>query len=105
MVNSDKRLTRTGLTDKLLKEIVEAIRVEAKPERIILFGSCARGKWKDRSDIDIAVIPESGTKLYASLIEERIRTLLKIDILDFQKLNGEFQKEIMEDGIVLYEAA
>jgi len=73
--------------------------------RIILFGSRARGEWNDRSDIDIAVVPEGGKRFHPSVVEDRIRTLLKIDVLDFRLLNDDFQKEIAENGIVIYEAA
>ena len=73
--------------------------------RIILFGSRARGEWNDRSDIDIAVVPEGGMRFHPSIVEDRIRTLLKIDVLDFRSLNDDLQKEIAENGIVIYEAA
>ena len=104
-MNPKPEIAKTGLSDKLLFEIVEAVRREARPVRIILFGSRARGEWNDRSDIDIAVVPEGGKRFHPSVVEDRIRTLLKIDVLDFRLLNDDFQKEIAENGIVIYEAA
>jgi predicted nucleotidyltransferase len=62
----DKQCARTGLSADLLKQIVDAVRQDAKPQRIILFGSRARGEWNDRSDIDIAVIPESGSIFFSA---------------------------------------
>ena len=101
----DKQLAQTGLSTDLLSQIIDAVRQDAKPQRIILFGSRARGEWNDRSDIDIAVIPEIGSSFFSTPIEERIRTLLKIDILDFRKLNEDFQQEVLQNGVVIYEAA
>lgn len=101
----EKQLAQTGLSTDLLRQIVDAVRQEAKPQRVILFGSRARGEWNDRSDIDIAVIPEVGTSFFSTPIEERIRTLLKIDILDFRNLNEDFRQEVLQNGVVIYEAA
>ena len=42
-----------------MKEIVRRIVEVAKPERIILFGSGARGESKEESDIDLLVVKKS----------------------------------------------
>ena len=101
----DEQIAKTGLSVDLLEQIVDAVRQDAKPQRIILFGSRARGEWNDRSDIDIAVILESSSTFFSTPVEERIRTLLKIDILDFRKLNDSFRREVLDNGVVIYEAA
>ncbi|GEM_PF-1430678 len=100
----NQRVPSTGLREGLLDEIVAAVCRATKPRRIILFGSRARGEWDQRSDIDLAIIPEEGAVFHPSTIEEEIRTLLRLDILDFRKLTGSFQREILENGIVIYEA-
>lgn len=95
----------TGLSDDLIRQIVEAVRSETRPAWIILFGSRARGEWHDRSDIDIAVLPEEGSHFFGSLVQDRIRTLLRVDVLDVRTLNDSFRKEIADHGIIIYEAA
>src|SRR5438046_2378610 len=42
-----------------MKEIVRRIVEVAKPERVILFGSGARGEAKEESDIDLLVVKKS----------------------------------------------
>jgi predicted nucleotidyltransferase len=56
--------------DSLLKQVVAI----AQPLRVILFGSAARGDWKDASDIDLLVVVSDGSsmrsvarRLYASI--------------------------------------
>jgi predicted nucleotidyltransferase len=91
-----------GLSDTLLKSIVEVIVRRVHPSRILLFGSRARGNYTSTSDIDIAV--DCGEDdFHVQVIEEEIRTLLKLDILHLHKANKRLQEEIAAAGIVLYE--
>lgn len=48
------------MTDKnIIKQIATQLGVKANAERVILFGSYARGDAKDDSDVDIMIIAES----------------------------------------------
>ena len=63
---------------KEIKTYAEVIAREFKPEKIILFGSYAKGNFNDDSDIDIAVV----FKDYGNLIDmqlELMRLRRKID--------------------------
>ena len=44
------------VTEELLQEIVDKIVAEVAPERIILFGSQARGDAHEHSDVDLIVL-------------------------------------------------
>ena len=72
-------------------------------ERIILFGSRARGTNSPRSDIDIAV---SGGDVdrFSIDISENADTLLMFDIvpLDYG-ITDELRNEIDRDGVIIYE--
>ena len=46
----------TGVDDRVLDEIVQAIVKESDPERIILFGSRASGASHEDSDVDLIVV-------------------------------------------------
>ena len=47
---------RRRLSDETLQEIIRRVVEVAQPERIILFGSAARGEMGPHSDIDLLVI-------------------------------------------------
>lgn len=74
------------------------------PEKVVLFGSRARGTNREKSDIDLAVYGcDSFGKLYDALNEE-LWSLLTLDIIDMRKdISPELQQEIMRDGVTLYE--
>ncbi len=46
------------LTEEILREIIRRIVEVAHPERIILFGSAARGEMDSNSDVDLLVIKD-----------------------------------------------
>ena len=70
-----------------------------------LFGSYAKGRATETSDVDLLISTNvRGLKFYG-LVEE-IRTALhkKVDVLDLNQLkdNLELTKEILQDGIKIY---
>lgn len=74
-------------------------------DQVILFGSRARGNYRPRSDIDIAV---SGGNIprFRNDIEEETPTLLMFDVVDIgQGVQPELLREIEREGIILYEKA
>lgn len=55
----------TGVTDTLIGRMVTAVVEEVDPERVILFGSRARGEEREESDVDLVVVesePFDGTR-------------------------------------------
>jgi len=90
-----------------IREIVSIILKYKKPERIYLFGSRSRNDNQKKSDIDIAI--EAGNwpaKVKTSIrreVEDKIRTLLDIDLVWLDSVNKEFKKELLEKGVVVYE--
>lgn len=57
------------LSRKILKEIIRRIVEVAKPDRILLFGSAARGEMGPNSDVDLLVV-KSGKFHRGRLTEE-----------------------------------
>lgn len=90
----------------LAQNIVESIIKTAKGynlERVILFGSRARGDNGERSDIDLAVRGGKAMEFSVS-IDDEARTLLMFDIVELDKpVKKELQDEIEKEGVVLYE--
>lgn len=90
----------------LKKDVVDAILQLAKKhkmKKIIVFGSRARGDYKERSDIDLAVFGGETIK-FSIETEESVPTLLKFDIIDMDKpVQKELVDAINKEGVVLYE--
>jgi predicted nucleotidyltransferase len=85
-----------------------------QPEKVILFGSYASGKVHADSDVDILVILsfEGKNPVKSAEILNRIDPRFPIDLIvrtpeqvrERQKNNDFFIKEIIEKGVILYEA-
>lgn len=73
-------------------------------QRLVLFGSRARGDHKERSDIDLAVygMPDHNRSLFW-LDAEELPTLLKFDIVHIMPgMDPKFLNNIEKDGVTLY---
>jgi len=94
-----------GLSAGLLAQIVDVIVRHSNPKKIILYGSRARGDYRATSDLDIAVECEDGKEVIRNVINDEVRTLLKLDVVDIGGVNEKFCREIHEQGIVIPEKA
>jgi len=93
-----------NLSDKVLREISAYARIHGI-QRVILFGSRARGDHTKTSDIDIAISGGDADSFYW-VIKENSHTLLTFDVVEMDKgVSEELQKEIERDGVVIYEKA
>ncbi|MGN0352103.1 MAG: nucleotidyltransferase family protein [Roseburia sp.] len=91
-----------GIKEQVLEEICELARLH-QIEKVILFGSRARGTFQKTSDIDLAV--SGGDKILFSLdVEEKTSTLLTYDIVDLDAaIQENLRRAIEKEGILLYE--
>jgi len=98
-----------------IKLIIQKIADYCKPEKIILFGSMARGENKEGSDIDLLVIKDSNKKRPFRVKEvfEAIRGINRNHPLDpivytpeeYETrlgLGDYFIKEVAEQGKIMY---
>ena len=93
---------RYNLPDRVLKDIMKFAKARGI-ERVILFGSRARGTNVDRSDVDIAVAGGDFDDFYWD-VKEKIFSLLMFDIVELDKgISDGLKCEIERDGITLYE--
>lgn len=60
MATSSEKRTGRELAPEVLAEIVRQIVEIAQPERIVLFGSAARGTMGPHSDVDLLVVKAGG---------------------------------------------
>lgn len=93
-----------NLPERVLNDIIAAAK-KSEIETIILFGSRARGTHRERSDIDLAVSGGNFDEFYW-LINENVWSLLSFDIVEMDKgISHELEKELIKDGVVIYEKA
>jgi predicted nucleotidyltransferase len=59
MIQFDEKLQTKKITPELIDYIVEKIVREIQPEKIILYGSYARGDFRKDSDLDLFIIKDS----------------------------------------------
>ena len=96
-MNSD-----TGIREAVLTEIRD-LAEKYGLERVVLFGSKARGDYKKTSDIDLAVTGGNIT-LFTLDVEEETSTLLSFDVVNLDgSVQEELRKSIEQEGRLLYE--
>ncbi|MEW6718177.1 MAG: nucleotidyltransferase domain-containing protein [Chloroflexota bacterium] len=104
--------SRDTINDKLASVILRVIKV-AQPERIILFGSAARGELGPNSDFDLLVV-KSGVhrrhlaqKIYQNMIgiayPVDIIVVTPEDIERYRHAAGLVLEPALREGIVVYE--
>ena len=98
-----------------IEVMVKAIVDEYRPEKIILFGSAARGETGPDSDVDLFIVkddqrPRHERGVAVRRILENVDYRLPLDILvytpkevDYRLWLGDFfVKRVMREGVVLY---
>ena len=93
-----------NLPDRVLRELSSFAR-KYSINKIVLFGSRARGTNTERSDVDIAVYGGDFDSFYWD-VKEKTNSLLMFDIVQADSsISNELKKEIQKDGVVIYEKA
>ena len=108
-------LGTTNVTESDVEEVVRRIVEVAQPERVILFGSAARGNMGPHSDLDFLVI-KSGA--HRRELTDRIRRALygvnaavdlvvatPEDIERYRDSHALVYKPALREGLVVYDAA
>ncbi|MBI2603279.1 MAG: nucleotidyltransferase domain-containing protein [Deltaproteobacteria bacterium] len=75
-------------------------------ERVVVFGSRARGDQSQNSDVDIAFFfPrafESMWPEFCAEVDENIPTLLHLDLVNTNKISTDFLHRILKEGLEIY---
>ena len=92
------------LPNRVLKDIT-GFSEKNKIQKVILFGSRARGTNSKRSDVDIAVSGGDFEGFYRN-VTENAHSLLTFDIIDLDSgISEQLKQEIERDGVIIYEKA
>lgn len=85
-------------------EDIRAFARAREVQRVVLFGSRARGDNAPKSDLDIAFSGGDAAGFEEDL-QERLWSLLEVDVVNLDEpISDELRSEIARDGKVLYEA-
>jgi predicted nucleotidyltransferase len=108
-------INRRRIPKKAIDDVIRQIAEKFEPEKIILFGSYARGNPRPESDVDLLVVMD--TPLREVQQEILIQQSLEMDLFGLDlivqtprklqervALGDSFLREILRDGIVVYEA-
>jgi predicted nucleotidyltransferase len=97
-----------------IEEFGQRIGCEFGAEKVILFGSYARGEVTEDSDVDLLVVaPFEGKSVHKSVeIRMKLRPGFPVDLLvrtgekvrERLEMGDGFMREILQEGKVLYEA-
>ncbi len=103
------------MNDQLVQQIVNRIVAASRPEKVVLFGSRARGEQRSESDYDLLVIKKSDEPRYrraVPLYQALVGLLANVDIMvytpeevsEWSDVAEAFVTTAMREGEVLYEA-
>ena len=93
-----------NLSNSIINEIIDISKKYYGINKVVLFGSRARGDNELKSDIDLAVYCDSDLSLFIEEIENTTHTLLEFDFSDMNNIVDDFFIEKKKkEGIVLYE--
>ena len=101
-MGQETELKNTGIREQVIKEIIDFAK-KYDVEKVLLFGSRARGDFKRTSDIDLAVSGGDFDR-FALDVDEETTTLLMFDIVDLDReMQSELRESIEKEGVILYE--
>lgn len=97
-------MTMTGIDNEIKQKIIRIIEALIPQAKIYLYGSRARGTYRENSDIDLAL--DVGNKIPRLDVGE-VRDLLnasniihKIDVVDLHAVPHEMHSIILKEGVV-----
>lgn len=95
-------MSETGIREDVLEEI-RSLAQKHHIDKVILFGSRARGDFQKTSDIDLAVSGGDFDR-FALDVDEETPTLLEYDIVSLDRcMQTELRDSIEKEGKVIYE--
>lgn len=105
---------RKRIPQEAIDQVVEQIVEKFKPQKIILFGSYARGNPGPESDVDLLVVMETSLKDVQQAIQicQQIEYRFGLDLIvhtpkylaERMKMGDWFLRDVLKEGKVVYEA-
>ncbi len=96
-----------NIPERFYEQIVREASALPEVQRVILFGSRARGDHMKYSDIDLAIdAPQLNDREWSELHEQltdEADTLLEVEAVRLENTQGRFLERILRDGKVIYD--
>ncbi|HEY4032534.1 MAG TPA: nucleotidyltransferase domain-containing protein [Ktedonobacteraceae bacterium] len=102
-------MKKSNTIQPIIDKLVEHISAFPSVQKVILYGSRAKGTHNPISDIDIAVAGVKDRREWlcihrlADVEDNQVPTLLKIDLVQLEHVDPSVQQSIREEGQILYE--
>lgn len=90
--------------EKLRKNIVTVLKDYPAIKLCVLFGSAAKGRMRDDSDVDVGVAAEgalSGSEKLAVMGDLALVTGRSVDVVDLQRAGGYVLQQALTTGMIL----
>ena len=91
--------------DGVVQEIVAQAQRSLRLQRVLLFGSRARGDARSGSDIDLAFEHDSSPAEWADFVNrmaDEAPTLLDLDLVDLRRASPHLRARILKEGKVAH---
>lgn len=94
-----------GLSQTIMQELLSYFKTKSEIQKVLLFGSRAKGTFHNGSDIDLAIQTENKDKIPEYMRElDELPTPYKFDVVNYKTLTNEnLKNSIDKDGIVVYQ--
>ncbi len=86
-----------------LQRVVDILKQHGA-QRVILYGSFARGDFRDDSDFDLCVEGLSSRDFFVAVTDCLMTTTRPVSLTDFKNVHGYLRERILSEGRVLYDA-
>ncbi|AXM90142.1 nucleotidyltransferase domain-containing protein [Anoxybacillus ayderensis] len=96
-------MTTYGISRNVFERLLAYFQSEEEIQRVVLFGSRAKGTARYNSDIDLCIDYTGKQKWKVIDAIDEIVGIYSFDVLFFDSLNKEIARQIERDGIVIYE--
>ena len=102
------RKVKHGLSSSIVRQLCAVFERYSDIRAVYLFGSRAKGNFRDGSDIDLAVVaPEMTAETFNTLWDEidDLPIVFKLDCLHFESLSNDLlKKKIEAEGVLFYDS-
>ena len=92
-----------GLPQRTMNELLNYFETRSDIEKVVIFGSRAKGTYRNGSDIDFAVWSDKDAPLGIALELDELPTPYSFDVINYKTLSNEqMKKNIDEEGQLFY---